>query len=370
VNALRHAYDHPLEAARNHKRAGGKVVGYVSTAVPSELIAAAGAMPVLIRGDAHRSTALADQWMEEQFDPMARSIFDMALAGELQFLDLLIVPRVADSFMRLYLYLREVERLGLCKQLPKLRQFDLLQSQSSTSFDYNLARMTELRERLQEVSSTTIDTVGLRAAIREANENRAALRTLLTKRSAGSISGSDVLRAIGARYEMPVAQHTQLLREPDAQHVGTMRAAGGIRIVVAGNAQDNSVLYEYLEAQGMSVVGDYHWMGDNCCQHDIEESGDPINALTSHYQTYSLSSRRYPHASDELVAVCKRNRAQGVVFFLFAAEEALSWDVPNQSQALEQAGIATVVLDDQPYAPRIDASLPSKLDEFKSRLRP
>jgi benzoyl-CoA reductase/2-hydroxyglutaryl-CoA dehydratase subunit BcrC/BadD/HgdB len=365
MNALLHAYDHPLEAALAHKQTGGKVIGYVSTAIPSELIAASGALPVLIRGDVNRATTLADEWMEEQFDPMARSIFDMALSGELQFLDLLIVPRVADSFMRLYLYLREVERLGLCQKLPKLMQFDFLQSQFRTSEEYNLARVKELRDELRKLCGRAITDEALQAAVAAANENRAILRELLLLRGEGKLGGSTVLQAIGARYALPLEEHTKLIRELAPTNTAKQRP----RIVVAGNAQDNTSLYEYLETQELHIVGDYHWLGDNCCRFDIETKDDPLLALTEHYQKFSLTSRRYPQSSEELVQLAKAQEAQGVVFFLFSAEEALSWDVPNQVRALENAGVPTIVLDDQPYSLRIDPALQGNLDAFKARLR-
>jgi benzoyl-CoA reductase subunit C len=369
IDALRHIYDHPLEAAREHKQSGGKVVGYVSTAVPSELIAASGAMPVMVRGDVNRKTALADEWMEEQFDPMARSIFDMALAGELQFLDLLIVPRVADSFMRLYLYLREVERLGLSKKLPPLLQFDLLQSQLPSTMAYNLERFSELSATLSKLTRRAITNESLRKAIDEANENRATVRSVLTARSSGDISGSDTLRVIGARYSLPLAEHTRLTKSllSNLNSSGTEKAISR-GVVVAGNAQDNTLLYEYLEAQGLRVVGDYHWLGDNCCQRDIAVDGDPIESLARYYLDHSLSSRRFPLPAEEVVEVAKAAGARGVVFFLFAAEEALSWDSPNQVAALEKAGIPTLIIDNQTYAPRIDDALRSKVEHFTSRV--
>jgi benzoyl-CoA reductase/2-hydroxyglutaryl-CoA dehydratase subunit BcrC/BadD/HgdB len=368
-DSLRYTYEHPLESARAHSQAGGKVVGYVSTAVPSELIAASGALPVMIRGDVHRKTTLADEWMEEQFDPMARSIFDMALAGELQFLDLLIVPRVADSFMRLYLYLREVERLGLSKKLPPVFQFDLLQSQLPSTMAYNLERFSELSAALAKLMGRAITNDALRKAIADSNENRAVLRSVLVKRDTGAIRGSNALRAIGARYSLPMAEHTSHIKALLSSVTNTSaNSAASMRIVVAGNAQDNTLLYELLEAQGFHIVGDYHWLGDNCCQHDIDIAGDPLESLARHYLDRSLTSRRYPLPVDEIVQVARNSRASGVVFFLFASEEALSWDSPNQVVALEKAGIPTLVMDYQPYGPRVGEELQEKLERFKSRV--
>src|SRR5262245_9530103 len=108
LSALEFSYGHRLDAARAAANSGQKVVGFVSTAVPIEVIAAAGMYPVMVTGNCQGSTALADEWMENMFDPMARAVFQSVLAGELAFLDVLIIPRSADSFLRLYLYLREV----------------------------------------------------------------------------------------------------------------------------------------------------------------------------------------------------------------------------------------------------------------------
>lgn len=51
LGSLLHAYANRFEAARAWQRNSGKVVGYISTAVPRELISAAGMLPLLITGD-------------------------------------------------------------------------------------------------------------------------------------------------------------------------------------------------------------------------------------------------------------------------------------------------------------------------------
>jgi benzoyl-CoA reductase/2-hydroxyglutaryl-CoA dehydratase subunit BcrC/BadD/HgdB len=347
------AYDHRLRAAREVKRAGGRVAGFVSTAVPIELISAAGLYPVMITGDCRGSTDLADQWMEALFDPMARAIFQSALSGELEFLDVLIIPRSADSFLRLYLYLREVERLNLCQRLPRIVLFDLLQTQSPTSLRHNRDQLQRLRETLQSITGRPLADEALRSAIADSNRNREALRSLLSRRSALNLSGAFVLKAIATRYLLPVNLHTELLQQILN---GPAIAAESVRprVIVAGNAQDNSACHELLDARGLKVVGDYHWLGDSCCAHDVEVIDDPWLAVAEHYHRHSLTSRRYPHPATELVAHAQHHRAQAVVFYLFEAEEALTWDTPNQVQALAAVGIEALVLNDQPYV--VDAA--------------
>jgi benzoyl-CoA reductase/2-hydroxyglutaryl-CoA dehydratase subunit BcrC/BadD/HgdB len=364
---LLHAYDHPFEAARAWKQAGGKVVGYVSTAVPRELIEAAGCFPLLIAGDVQRVTTRGDEWMEEQFDPMARSIFDMALVGELQFLDLLIVPRVADSFLRLYLYLREVERLGVAPQLPKIHLFDLLQTRHFSSGTYNRERLDELVATLGSIAGRAITTADLQAAMLEANEARRVRRSLanLRRESPSRVPGSLALKLHGACHFLHTPDYTKLLRS--ALGASVSEPLNGPRVVIAGNAQSSSDLHEILEARGFSIVGDYHWLGDTSLE-DIVSSEDPLLALTDHYHSDVLTSRRFPHEPHEIVEFARQAGANGVVFYLYEQEEALTWDCPHQVRALDQAGIASLVLENQPYRPQENPALAKQLDAFAARL--
>lgn len=374
LESLLHAYANRFEAARAWQRNSGKVVGYISTAVPRELISAAGMLPLLITGDPHRGTALADEWMEEQFDPMARSIFDIALAGELEFLDLLIVPRVADSFLRLYLYLREVERIGAAKRLPRIVLFDLLQTRQYSSGTYNQERLQELRGTLETLRGSAIDDDELRTAIDTGNAGRrllgevAGLRTSVTAPVAGSLA----LQLIGAAHCLPTREHCDLLTRALAKGLpAASRQQGqqGARVVVAGNAQDHAGLYELLESQGFSIVGDYHWLGDADHRREISVTGDPWLALIDHYHSHALTSRRFPHRPQELLEYAQSVHADGAIFYLFEQEEALTWDAPGQVSALEQAGIATLVLDNQAYLPCSTSAALANLTAFGSKLR-
>jgi benzoyl-CoA reductase/2-hydroxyglutaryl-CoA dehydratase subunit BcrC/BadD/HgdB len=294
-SAIERAYIHRLDGAHAAKRSERWVAGFVSTAVPIEIISAAGMYPVMVMGDCQGSTALANEWMEDMFDPMARAIFQAALAGELEFLDVLIIPRSADSFLRLYLYLREVERLGVCKKLPRIVLYDLLQTPWPSSAQHNAVQMQKLRTILREISGQEVTDVALRTAIEESNGNRALLRKLLDRRRQSDIGGALVLKAITTRYLLPIAEHSALLQSL-LNELPASSAVEKPRVIVAGNAQDNEALHQLLDMQGFHVVGDYHWLGDSCCEQDVEISndGDPWLALAEHYHLNSLTSRRFP----------------------------------------------------------------------------
>jgi benzoyl-CoA reductase/2-hydroxyglutaryl-CoA dehydratase subunit BcrC/BadD/HgdB len=117
------SFDAPFDAARTFKAAGGKVVGYLSNNVPVELIHAAGAFPLQLVARPG-PTPTADKYMEDLFDPVVRSVFDQALTGALDFVDLIVLPRSNDSFQRLYYYLSEIQRTGAAST-PEATLYDV-----------------------------------------------------------------------------------------------------------------------------------------------------------------------------------------------------------------------------------------------------
>ena len=65
--------------ARELKKQGQKIIGYLCAFVPLEIITAAGLMPFRIKGDVNEPITKADTEMETIICPLVRSCFDMAL---------------------------------------------------------------------------------------------------------------------------------------------------------------------------------------------------------------------------------------------------------------------------------------------------
>src|SRR5262245_35237078 len=112
----------PLLCVRD-KSASVRVVGYVGD-VPVELILAAKALPIRLRGLAGASTPLADRYLESAFSPEVRAIAELWLSGQLDDIQSVVFPRSNDSAQRLYYYLCELQRTGRCAG-PRPLLFDV-----------------------------------------------------------------------------------------------------------------------------------------------------------------------------------------------------------------------------------------------------
>src|SRR5262245_56139962 len=116
--SLARFYRDRLLAARE---AENGVVGIVGNTVPRELILASGRLPVLIAAEPGEPTPIAEIYMEPVISPETQSLFEIAVSGRLESLDLLVLSR---PYSQLYYYLKEVYRLGRGPEVPPLHMYD------------------------------------------------------------------------------------------------------------------------------------------------------------------------------------------------------------------------------------------------------
>ncbi|MFC3077413.1 2-hydroxyacyl-CoA dehydratase [Phenylobacterium terrae] len=344
----------PDAAARAFKGAGGKVVGYMGATVPTELIAAAGAFPLRLV-ELRDATPLADRYMEPQFDPLVRGVFEKLLEGGYAFLDAIVLPRTSDSVQRFYYYLCEVRRTGEA-DLPEPILYDLLHTPWYSSAEYNFARTGELKAALERITGASSD---LKARIADANRRRGRIAALAELRRAApaKVAGLDARAAMLAQGLMAAASFDAALDAAIAQAGAALR---GPRVVIAGSGLASDGLHRRIEAAGAVVVGDFHEFGEPAFDGRVDEAAEPVRAIAQHYHRQVLSSRTFPVDPNRLADFAEAARADGVVFWFDAVEEALTWEQPAQQRALQARGVPCLRL--QGEAP------PDSVERFVARL--
>ena len=86
--------------ARELKAAGTKVIGYLSVLTPVEILTAAGAVPIRLKGNVSEAISKGDTYMESIVCPFVRNVFDAAVKGKYEFLDGMVLPHQCDSIDR------------------------------------------------------------------------------------------------------------------------------------------------------------------------------------------------------------------------------------------------------------------------------
>ena len=336
----------------------GRGVGCVTQAVPIELILAAGLRPVRLFGDPSRPPALGDRYMEEEADGEVRSIFDRLLAGDFARLPLALLPRVSEQHLQLHYYVAEVRKWEPEARIPPVEIVDIMQTAYWSTGRYVRARLDELVQRLGRIG-TPITGESLRASIAVVNRMRAALQALNDKRRQQRLRGSDMLRITALFGALAPDAFLELA---GALLDEASPATHGPRIMLSGSLQDEPGLYELIEARGASVVADDHVAGERLYAHLVDESQDPMDALTDHYQLHAPGLRQFPQRpqDDRFVATCLAARVDADLCVLEDGDDTLGWDWPGRRDRLAAHGIPSGSCPDRTISARTGPRRPTR----------
>lgn len=317
---------------------GLRVIGVTSNTAPWELVRAAGFQPFLV--SPHKTaTPLADRYMEEVFSPRIRAAFDFLLSSEAAALTAVVIPRTSEQEHKLYLYLREVIRLGV-ERSPRPILYNLLHARSAEAQAYGLERTRELKTQLEQLGGRSIDAASLQAAIEESNAARDAIRSLLQMREDPSpkLSGSEALDLIGAWYFMDRSEYTRLAREA-VQEIEARVSLAGPRILTKGTPQDHTDFCALVESHGGVVVAEDDWWGSRAPGRNIALADDPLRAIFDKYYFDAPSPRVFPASLADEWFHRRAQEVDGVIFYLPPEDDVHGWDYPRPRDFLDQRKI-------------------------------
>jgi benzoyl-CoA reductase/2-hydroxyglutaryl-CoA dehydratase subunit BcrC/BadD/HgdB len=335
----------PLLTARAAASAGQRVIGYVSADVPIELILAANALPVRLRGGPNVPTAHADEYLETAFLPETRAIAEQWLSGELDFIDTVIFPRSNDSSQRLYYYLCELQRRKRCGgPIPVL--YDLATITRQTSIDHTVKATRQLATSLGAVTSQ------LPQALRRATQRASLLARVQALRiQTPSLPGSAALNIMRAAEIDWNELFDQAL---SAWLTNPALAQSTPRVLLAGSVPPDDRLHRAVERANGTIVAE---LVETQHLPRVAKDGDIVGALALRHHDGVSPAQQMLRSSTWILDQARATRAQGVVFWLIEEDEALPWELAAQTRALRAAKLPVLALTRQKW--RADAALES-----------
>jgi len=317
------------------------VAGITSNTVPWEILRAARYSPRLLEQDAE-PTPIADRFMEDVFDRRMRVIFDRLCSGAWTDLDKVVISRTSEQEHKLYLYLREAERLHYPEAIPELYFYNLLHSRSPEAYSYGLERTRQMVQDFEASDSA------LSEAVAESNRARAVVRQLQRKRIDGCLEGSVALEWIRGFYTedrttfaVRVSSQLDMLRTPVAEDRP--------RILVKGTSLDHPELHRAVEDAGGYVVAEDDWRGSRAAGDcDIRMDLDPVTAIFEKYFYDEVSPRtQSPQARDAwFEREMNAGYVDGVLFYIPLEDDVVGWDYPRHVAMLEVRHVPGFVVRD------------------------
>jgi benzoyl-CoA reductase subunit C len=342
--------------ARELKKQGKRIVGYLCAFTPVEIIAAAGSVPFRIKGDVNEPITKADAEMETIVCPLVRSCFDMALKGKYEFLDGIVIPHACDSISTTY----NVWKNTL--NLPYSHLIDMPHSTGEPSLNFYKEILGTFRKSLSKFAGKEISDQSLNRAISLYNQNRAKVRELygLRKASPPLISGTEVAKLLIAAVSIPVEEATKLIDSvikevKQRKPVPTPKSA---RIMVVGAQVDDIAFIDLIEDSGAWVVADDLCPGAREFFTDVDVTKNPIDGIAERYLRKIKCGRTFRERKGDydgyledrfghIGRFVKDFKVDGVVLYIYKYCDPYGFDVPAMKSYIESVGAPVLYLEDE-----------------------
>jgi benzoyl-CoA reductase subunit C len=342
--------------ARELAAQGKKVIGYICSMVPLEIITAAGCIPFRVRGDIHEPITTGDTLLETIVCPYYRSCFDLSAKQKYDFLSGLVIPHGCDSMVRSY------SVWSYTLPFPYFHFVNIPSVCGESSFEFFNAELNTFRKSLEKFVGKKITDEDLAQAIRVHNEYRDRVRSLYEFRKADPplLSGTELIKVLTVGSSLPVNEASALL-DQILEEVGRREKSPlekGPRIFIDGACVDNIELIKLVEEIGGNVVADTICNGTRDHFPLTDRGGDPTDALSHRYlgkvncpKTYRENKAGTFQGDIEsrfgdIGAYAKEFKVDGAILYVYKYCDPFGFEVPARKAYYQSIHVPLLYLED------------------------
>ena len=356
LDTVKKYYDDYGLRAKELKKEGKNIIGYVCSFVPLEIITATGCIPFRVRGDIHEPITTGDTLLETIVCPYYRSCFDLSVKQKYDFLSGMVIPHGCDSMVRSY------SAWSYSLPYPYFHFVNIPTVCDESSFEFFNAELNTFRKSLGEFTGRAITDEDLAQAIRIYNENRDKVRALYEFRKADPplISGKELTMVLTVGSSLPIGESNTLLDEvlTEIGRRGKSPLKKGPRIFIDGACLDNIELIKLVEELGGNVVADTICNGARDYFPRTDVGGDPIDALAHRYLDKINCPKTYRENKTgtfegdiafrfgDIGAYAKEFKADGAILYVYKYCDPFGFEVPARKAYYKSINVPLLHLED------------------------
>jgi benzoyl-CoA reductase/2-hydroxyglutaryl-CoA dehydratase subunit BcrC/BadD/HgdB len=337
----------PLELSRQWSREGHKVIGCLDSYIPEEFIHAAGMIPVRLLGST-KNVVLADSYLPVFAGKLARSILEQGLQGEFAHLAGIAVSNSSDAVRMLYdLWGRHIsQQPAFLIDVPAILE-------GETNRRVFRQAMLGFKEGLEKFTGKPLDPAALRHSIAVFNENRRLLKdiTSLLGASPPRLSAETYLDALLSGFVLTKEKHNELLRQliESSSHNTSENTEKLVPLHVCGPILVDRSFLPLLRKCGATMVSEDLGTGSRYFWDEVEEAGDPLEAVIERYWNKITESYKTPMEPRwlHLLNQIERSKARGVIFIIEKYSDEDQYDYPVWRDRLRSRGMPSLLLDSE-----------------------
>lgn len=332
------------------RRTGGKVIGVFPMNFPSEIVHAAGALPVVVQED-RAAITLGRSLLYEFYCGYTRSLVDQAATGKFDVYDAFFL---VDHCVAL-LGAADAMRFEIPDKPVFLAQYTASMDEAWTPVEIR-TKVEELRSELAGLCDASVSDDEIAASISVFNHNRQLLRHIYTLRRSGRIAltSRQMQVLIKSSMVMDVEEHSEqlaaLIPLLETEHAEPSRL---VKLHLSGHFchAPRPELLDMIEQCGTVVVDDDLFTGYRYISTDVPAHDDPVAALTRWYFDRNMNVPCATRAQttvdweDYLAQSVQESGAQGVIILLAKFCEPHMLYYPELRKALDRNKIPHLLIE-------------------------
>ena len=354
----RHKYAEDWKA-----KTGGKVIGWLCSYCPVEIVHAAGMLPARILGSLEPER-LSDEYIYGNVCPYTRDCLAQGLKGRYNYLDGIIHARSCEAI--------EFAFHSWIKALPiDFSHYIYMPGhiQHPSALPLLIKEYADFKEALEKLGNRSVSEEDLSRAVQEYNENRQMMKQIneFLKKDEPPITGKEFLQIALAGQLMDVREHNEMIRQVLEELPNRKLARDtGVRLMLIGSVNYDFIFMNLVEDLGATVV-----IEENCCSTKSfwDESIVQENKLGEIAHRYI---NRWPCPTFDWQATGKERmrykrikhllddyRIEGVILHQQQFCAPHGYDIPYLSSMLEELNIPSLILE-------FDVTVP--VGQFRTRV--
>ena len=268
-----------------------KVLGYLCSYIPDEIIYAADILPVRVRVQNCTDTPMGDAYMTNTACSFTRCCLEAANRKELDYFDGIISYNSCDQIRRMD------DNLRFKTPFPYHYFLSIPTVENEVTIEWFSHELSKFKASLEANFGCEITNEKLNNAIKVYNKTRSLMKELygLRQRDAPPISGTETMKIVLGGLTIPREPFNDML----AQKISEIEKSRGIsnyraRVMIVGSLLDNPEYIKIIEDLGGLVVTDSLCFGSRLFWDLVEEGSSPLDALATRY----LSKASCPRMAD------------------------------------------------------------------------
>lgn len=338
----------PYEYATNYlKENDMKAIGMAPLFGPTELVHAAGMLPLGIWGDYDVKLDLAKQYFPAFCPSIVFSSMELGLNGTLDFLSGIIIPGMSDTlncFGQNWKYgVKHIPFISIV--YPQNRKQDFGRKYLVEEFKHVLSK-------LEEIGGKKVSDEDIQNSIELFNNHRKEMRKFseLAASHSNTINNLNRMYVYKSAQIMPREEHLKIIKNinEELSHLPEEKY-NGHRIITTGIVLDNPKILDILEESNLRIVGDSVAQESIQYNTDVPEDGsDGLNRLANQWRDIEGFVAAYDTKKLRgilLGKLAKERNADGAIFAMMKFSDFEEYDMPICTRDIRDAGYPVIVID-------------------------